>query len=56
MFLNTGAATATISENRTRLRNSEYPSIATATTAQTIVYTVNKMNAGIHQTYNLQKT
>merc|ERR1712018_754275 len=49
VFLNTGAATATISENRTRLRNSEYPSIATATTAQTIVYTVNKMNADICQ-------
>ena len=56
VFLNTGAATATITENRTRLRNSEYPSIATATTAQTIVYTVNKMNAGIHQTDNFQKT
>ena len=46
VFLNTGAATATISENRTRLRNAEFPSIATATTAQTIVYTINKMNAG----------
>merc|ERR1711983_21237 len=49
VFLNTGAATATISENRTRLRNSEYPSIATATAAQTIVYTINKMNADICQ-------
>jgi len=49
VFLNTGAATATISENRTRLRNAEFPSIATATTAQTIVYTVNKMNADICQ-------
>jgi len=49
VFLNTGAATATISENRTRLRNTEYPSITTATTAQTIVYTVNKMNADICQ-------
>jgi len=49
VFLNTGAATATISENRTRLRNSEFPSIATATTAQTIVYTINKMNADICQ-------
>ena len=49
MFLNTGAATATISENRTRLRNSEYPSIATATAAQTIVYTINKMNAGMNR-------
>jgi len=49
VFLNTAAATATISENRTRLRNTEYPSITTATTAQTIVYTVNKMNADICQ-------
>jgi len=49
VFLNTGAATATISENRTRLRNAEFPSIATATTAQTIVYTINKMNADICQ-------
>merc|ERR1712223_1678218 len=49
VFLNTGAASATITENRTRLRNKESPSIATATTAQTIVYTVNKMNADICQ-------
>merc|ERR1712150_451095 len=34
VFLNTGAASATITENRTRLRNAEYPSIATATDVQ----------------------
>merc|ERR1712223_769801 len=49
VFLNTGAATATISENRTRLRNAEYPSITTATAAQSIVYTVNKMKSDICQ-------
>lgn len=49
MFLNTGGVSATISENRTRVRNKEYPSIATATTAQSIVYTVNKMNQDICQ-------
>jgi len=49
VFLNTGAASATITENRTRLRNAEYPSIATATTVQSIVYTVNKMKDDICQ-------
>merc|ERR1712038_839660 len=49
VFLNTGAVSATITENRTRLRNKEYPSIATATTAQSIVYTVNKMKQDICQ-------
>merc|ERR1712141_364318 len=34
VFLHTTAATATITENRTRLRNSQFPSIAAATTAQ----------------------
>merc|ERR1712038_127704 len=48
-FLNTGAVASTITENRTRLRNSEFPSIATATTAQSIAYTINKMNADICQ-------
>merc|ERR1711944_251318 len=42
VFLNTAAASATISENRTRLRNAEYPTYATSKTAQTIVYTINK--------------
>merc|ERR1712045_526407 len=49
VFLHTTAATATITENRTRLRNAEYPSITTATTAQTIAYTVNKMKSDICQ-------
>merc|ERR1712223_2016799 len=49
LFLNTGAVASTISENRTRIRNGEFPSIATATTAQSIVYTINKMNADICQ-------
>jgi len=49
VFLNTGAVSATITENRTRLRNKEYPSIATATTAQSIVYTVSKMKDDICQ-------
>merc|ERR1712242_445436 len=37
VFLNTGVASATISENRTRLRNAEYPSTTVATAAQSIV-------------------
>jgi len=49
VFLHTTAASATISENRTRLRNSQFPSIATATTAQNIVYTINKMKSDICQ-------
>jgi len=49
VFLNTAAASATISENRTRLRNAEYPTYATSKTAQTIVYTINKMKSDICQ-------
>merc|ERR1712088_72164 len=49
VFLNTAAASATITENRTRLRNYEYPSITTATAIQTIVYTINKMKSDICQ-------
>merc|ERR1712141_332857 len=49
VFLNTGAISATISENRTRLRNAEFPSISTATTAQSIVYTISKMKSDICQ-------
>jgi len=49
VFLNTAATSATISENRTRLRNKEFPSIAVATTAQSIVYTINKMKSDICQ-------
>lgn len=50
IFINNGAAAAsTITENRTRLRNSEFPSATTATAATTIVYTVNKMSSDICQ-------
>merc|ERR1719415_419955 len=50
VFLNNAAASsATISENRTHLRNAEYPSYATATAASTIAYTLNKMNSDICQ-------
>jgi len=49
VFLNTGVAASTITENRTRLRNYEYPSIATATTAVSVAYTINKMKSDICQ-------
>jgi len=50
VFLNTAVASgATITENRTRLRNYEYPTIATSATAVTAVYTVNKMKSDICQ-------
>jgi len=42
-------ATNAISENRTWIRNTEYPSYATATTAQSIKYTVSKMQTDICQ-------
>merc|ERR1711981_29762 len=48
-FLNTAAVTSTISENRTRLRNTEYPSMQTATEAKSIIYTINKMSSDICQ-------
>lgn len=46
---NAAAATSTITENRTRLRNKEYPSIATTATAVELKYTVNKLNSDICQ-------
>jgi hypothetical protein len=49
VFLETGGVTATFSENRTRLRNTEFPSAAAATAITTIVYTVNKMKDDICQ-------
>lgn len=49
VFLNTKSAASTISENRTWIRNAEYPSYATATTAQDFTYTVNKMSSDICQ-------
>merc|ERR1712165_215180 len=48
-FLNTAAVTSTISENRTRLRNTEFPSTQTATDAKSIIYTINKMSSDICQ-------
>merc|ERR1711981_345515 len=48
-FLNTAAVTSTISENRTRLRNTEFPSMQTATEAKSIIYTINKMSSDICQ-------
>merc|ERR1712038_87022 len=48
-FLNTAAITSTISENRTRLRNTEFPSTQTATDAKSIIYTINKMSSDICQ-------
>lgn len=50
VFLNNAAAAAsTISENRTRIRNAEFPSTVAAATLTTIVYTVNKMSSDICQ-------
>jgi len=49
VFINNAAVSATISENRTLLRNAEYPSYTTATASTTIAYTINKMNADICQ-------
>lgn len=49
LFLNTAGVTSTITENRTRLRNSEYPSTSIATSSTTVVYTVNKMKSDICQ-------
>lgn len=49
VFLNNAGVTSTISENRTRLRNAEYPSYTTAVAANTVVYTVNKMKSDICQ-------
>merc|ERR1712038_1043175 len=48
-FLNNGAVTATVMENRTRLRNAEYPNTVVAVTAGDISYTINKMQTDICQ-------
>merc|ERR1711992_248276 len=48
-FINSAAVSSTISENRTRLRNSEYPSVQSDTAAKTVVYTINKMSSDICQ-------
>merc|ERR1712165_271418 len=44
-FINSAAVSSTISENRTRLRNREYPSVQSTTEAKAIVYTINKMSS-----------
>lgn len=49
IFIDAKAATATISENRTYLRNTNYPSYETKTAAQSIVYTIDKMQSDICQ-------
>lgn len=49
VFLNAGAITSTISQNRTRIRNAEFPSVTTATAATSIIYTVNKVSEDICQ-------
>jgi hypothetical protein len=49
IFINALATTATISENRTYLRNTNYPTYETKTAAQSIVYTVEKMQSDICQ-------
>jgi hypothetical protein len=49
VFLNTAATSATISENRTHIRNSQYPSYTTVTSSTSIVYTINKMSSDICQ-------
>jgi len=49
IFLSTTGASATISENRTHLRNYEYPTYATSTAAKTIIYTVKKTSDDICQ-------
>lgn len=47
-FLNIAAANSVIMQNRTRLRNPEFPMIS-ATAAQTIAYTINKFQTDICQ-------
>jgi len=48
-FLNVGEANAQIMENRTRLRNGEFPQTDAATANQNIAYTINKMQSDICQ-------
>lgn len=49
LFLSATSASATITNNRTHIRNTEFPGTAAATTAQTIVYTLQKMSSDICQ-------
>merc|ERR1712038_687386 len=48
-FLNIGEANSQIMENRTRIRNGEFPAVDAATANQNIAYTVNKMQSDICQ-------
>jgi len=49
VMLSATGISAAISQNRTYLRNSEYPTVASATTAVDISYTINKMSSDICQ-------
>lgn len=49
VFIENSGADATISQNRTLLRNAEFPSTTTATAATTIVYTLQKVSSDICQ-------
>jgi hypothetical protein len=49
VFLNNAGVTATITENRTHIRNKEYPSYTTVTASTSTVYTIKKMAEDICQ-------
>jgi hypothetical protein len=49
VFLNNAGVTATITENRTHIRNKEYPSYTTVTASTSTVYTISKMSEDICQ-------
>jgi|ERR1712110_496697 len=49
VFIDSAGASVTIKENRTHIRNSGYPSYATATAKTSIVYTISKAQADICQ-------
>jgi len=49
VFINKSGASATITENRTHLRNAEYPTYTTVTSSTSIAYTIKKMSSDICQ-------
>jgi len=49
VFINAVEANAQVMENRTRLRNAEFPAIDAATANQQIAWTINKMQSDICQ-------
>lgn len=49
LFIENSGASATVQQNRTYLRNSEYPNVKAATAAETIAYTMQKMTSDICQ-------